>query len=137
MPAPLFAEIARTLIARLNCIENKNGEWTARHEASLRSIANTFLPSGSGFDSKPQIDLEASKADRLVINGSFHEMNDAGYYNGWTDFQVVVTPSLAFGADIKVKGRMSADLREYIGEAYQCCLTTIPEADHFRKALAG
>lgn len=137
MSAPLYAEIARTLIARLNCIENKNGEWIGRHESTLRSIANRLLPSGSGFDSKPEIDLDKSTADRLVINGSFHTMDEYGGYSGWVDFQVIVMPSLAFGADIKVKGKMTADLREYIGEVYQACLTEIPDADHFRRALAG
>lgn len=50
------------------------------------------LPHGSGIDSKWRYSLH-EKSIRLY--NAYHCMNDAGYYDGWADF-VVIVPKDAF-----------------------------------------
>ena len=46
----------------------------------------------------------------------FHHMNDGGFYDGWTEHSVVVTPSLVYGFDTRITGRDRNDIKNYIGE---------------------
>ena len=73
-------------------------------------------PSGSGFDSGTQLD-DKSTPKKLIFNTSYHHMDDAGYYIGWTDHQVIITPSFD-GMDIKVTGKNYNDIKDYIGDVF-------------------
>jgi hypothetical protein len=48
-------------------------------------------------------------------------MNGDGYYDGWTDHTVIVTPTFS-GIDITVTGRDKNDIKNYIGEVFYDCL---------------
>ena len=109
----LVTQIASLVDARQTCIERKNTEWIAKHTDRLKHF-ETLLPSGSGWDRGTTIDLVKSTPERLVLFGSFHHMNDGGYYDGWTDHEIVVTPSLQFGFTVKVTGRDRNDIKEYL-----------------------
>jgi hypothetical protein len=52
-------------------------------------------------------------------------MNENGFYTGWDDFAVIVKPSLAFGADITVRGGGDGATREYLGETFHYALTEL------------
>ena len=46
-------------------------------------------------------------------------MNDAGYYDGWISFRVVITPNLVGGYDLNVIGnfgRNYQNIKEYLEE---------------------
>lgn len=125
--AKLYQQIARIVEARLNCIERGN-DWSLKHEDTLSEI-NDLLPSGSGIDTGTKIDLDESKPNRLVFNFSYHHMNDDGMYDGWTDHQVIVTPSLSFGFDLRISGRNRNDVKDYLHEVYQSALSEIVDFD--------
>jgi len=125
---PRYQRIARTLIALSNCRgrlqrrptgapnARRAKAWIERHTERLESTA---LPSGSGLDLGPRIDIERSRPDRIVItNCDYHHMNEHGYYTRWTKHEVIITPSLAFGFDIRVTGRDYKDIKEYIAETF-------------------
>ena len=81
------------------------------------------LPSGSGWDCGTKLDYEKSNPDKLVFYGSYHHMNENGMYDGWTEHTIIVTPSLAFGFDVKITGRDRNDIKDYLGEMFQHALS--------------
>ena len=91
----LYVQFASLVGARLNCIAKNNGEWKARHEETIEHLVKTYLPSGSGWDLGTKIDLDKSSADKLVFYGSFHHMNEAGMYDGYSEHTITLSPSLA------------------------------------------
>jgi hypothetical protein len=133
----LYSEMAKSVQARLNCETNEKGntnEWHARHEDALDMMAD-MLPSGSGFDSGTKIDLERSHGGKLVLTTSYHHINENGYYCGWTEHTVTVTPSFG-GFNIRVSGRNRNDIKDYISDTFCHALTReLTETDH--KALYG
>lgn len=125
---PLYVRMARALGAYKRCIADKNAEWIGRWEDVLnRSVG--MLPSGSGIDNGVQLDLQQSTPDKLILLFSFHHMNDAGMYDGWTDHRVIVTPSLEFGISLKITGR-DRNIKEYLYEEFELALKQeVPEFD--------
>ena len=117
MKEPIYTTLARLVNAYQTCKRTGN-EHADMHEERILSIVKEHLPSGSGFDNGTKIDLDASKDDKLVLQANFHHMNEHGYYDGWTEHQVIVTPSLAFGLAIKVTGRNKRDIKDYISDTY-------------------
>ena len=80
----------------------------------LLSKLSQSLPSGSGLDRNPRLYIDQSREDRLIFQADFHHMNDVGFYDGWTNHNVIVTPSLAFGFNIRVTGRNRNDIKDHI-----------------------
>lgn len=117
MKTPFYQAIARTIQAISNCEKSGNIEWQKKNHATLKTY-NDLLPTGAGFDSGCKIDLDASTAEKIVITCNFHYMNNAGYYDGWKNHSVVITSSLAFGFNLKVMGRNTKDLKEYISDTF-------------------
>ncbi len=128
MTTKLYQQIARTIEARLNCIKSGN-DWQLRHEETLEAF-NDLLPSGSGIDSGTKIDIDASKPDKLVFNFSYHHMNDGGMYDGWTDHQLIVTPSLSFGFACRITGPNRNDVKDYLHEVYSSAMSEIVDFDN-------
>jgi hypothetical protein len=63
-----------------------------------------------------------STPEKLVFNTAFHHMDEAGGYDGWTEHQVIVTPSLEMGYSIRVTGRDKEEIKEYIAEMFSAAL---------------
>lgn len=116
MKRPLYQVIAQTLQAYQNCVASGNTDWEDRHDQLLEAIERDLLPSGSGVDSGTTIDRVWSKPDRLILQTSFHHMTDHGYYDGWTEHRVAITPSLAHGIEVKIGGRDRNDIKNYLGD---------------------
>lgn len=86
-----------------------------------------LLPSGSGFDSGTQIN-DATRPDRLVLDTAFHHLSEHGYYTGWTEHSVIVTPSLVSGFDLRITGRNRNNIKDYIAEEFDYALRQdVPE----------
>lgn len=130
MNRKLYEVLASAVQARLNCIASNNTDWRDRHEDRIESLVKMKMPSGSGFDSGTTIDLDKSTGNRLVFFTSFHHMNDAGMYDGWTEHTVTVTPSFVGGFDLHVTGRNRNDIKDYIGETFSHALSLVVEEDH-------
>lgn len=90
--------LAQTLAAAIQAWKNTqtsdrlNPVWESVWDDVIDSVTQE-LPQGSGFDSYPVVDRERSTGDKLVINGSYHSMDEHGGYNGWCDYTVFVRPA--------------------------------------------
>jgi len=102
----LYVEIHRSLVAYKNShcfLHSVNEEWKAKHLERLE-VLEDMLPSGSGFDSGCKINVEASSKDKIVFSFEYHHMNEDGYYVGWTNYIVTVTPAFEeFDIDIQLR----------------------------------
>lgn len=117
----LYSELAQLIQARLTCKEALNDIWFAKHEGRIEELVSENMPSGSGFDAGTKIDFEASHGAKLVFTTSFHHMNEVGYYDGWTEHTVTVTPSFT-GFNLRISGRNRNDIKEYIGDVFHTAL---------------
>lgn len=122
-----YTAIARALGSLKRCEAQGNTEWAAKHADALKALCEA-LPSGSGFDAGSELDLEASTSDKLVFNTSYHHMDDGGYYDGWTEHTVVLTPAFELGYHIKVTGQSRNEIKDYIAETFSYVLgDLVPE----------
>lgn len=88
-------------------------------EEVLECIEEDFLPYGSGFDAGCKISLEDSSHDKIVITSAYHKLNEYGYYEGWIDLIVTVTPSLILDFVLTIDGEGIDDLdREYLQDEF-------------------
>jgi hypothetical protein len=81
-----------------------------------------MLPSGSGIDCGTELDRAACKPGKLVFTFSYHHMNEAGMYDGWTEHTLIVTPSFD-GIDLRITGRDRNQVKEYLYDIYHNDLT--------------
>lgn len=111
----LYQAIARTL-----AWDPPTEELQITRMERLSNLAKA-LPSGSGWDCGTRIDGD-STPDRPVLFGHFHHMDSNGSYRGWTDHAVIVTPSLAFGIEVKITGRDRNGIKDYLAELFHDAL---------------
>ena len=111
-----YSRVSNLLVARNNCLSTNN-EFARSHEERLEQLVKQYLPRGSGFDSGTKFVWEESNRNKLVFATAFHHMNEGGYYDGWTEHKVIITPDLLFGYNIKITGKNRNDIKEYM---YQC-----------------
>jgi hypothetical protein len=50
-------------------------------------------------------------------------MNENGYYMDWTEYRVIVKPSLAFGFTVRITGRDYNGFKEYAYELFNEALS--------------
>jgi hypothetical protein len=134
MKTTVAKQIASLLEARKNCEQSNNQEWFGKHAQAIQDIAANFMPSGAGWDMGTKIDLDASQADKLVFYGSYHHMDDAGYYDGWTEHTIVVTPSLLSNINLRISGRNRNDIKEYLHETFYYAL--MEEVDFHARSVS-
>lgn len=99
----LYQKIARTCQAMLNSDANGNDTWSSRHTSTLEEIQREHFPHGSGLDGEVYIDMGRTGPQKLIITFEYHFMDDHGYYDGWAAFDLIVTPDLGHGFDLKIK----------------------------------
>lgn len=116
------AELSKYIAAWHNCRKENNpfeGYW---HESIEAICAN--LPSGSGIDNGMKFNFEKSGENKLVFDFSFHHMNENGYYDGWTEHVLTVTPHFSYGFDLKISGRDKNEVKDYLYQLFQEVFTT-------------
>ena len=122
-----YQVIATAVQARINCMKDDNQdanriEWTERWTDVIeRETAQ--LPSGSGIDSAPKFDFDASTPEKLVFTFGYHHMNENGMYDGWTEHSLIVTPSLQFGFHLRITGKDRKQIKDYLYEIFQSALS--------------
>ena len=119
----VIQELAQIVQARKNCQNANpvNTEWFDKWTARINDLVDR-LPTGSGWDNGTKIDLDASHAEKIVLYGGWHHMNDNGFYDGWTEHTITVTPSFA-GVNLRISGRNRNDIKEYLYEMFEYALT--------------
>jgi hypothetical protein len=115
---PLYSAIASLLATIERCDADGNTEWRDHHRNTLDAMLKEHLPSGSGLDAGVKLAKDECKSNKLVFNTSFHHMNEHGVYAGWTDHQVVVTPSLEYGAVLKISGIDRNGIKDYLADLF-------------------
>ncbi len=120
----VYQEIASAVSARLNCIASNNIEWQHKHEEKILNLVKNYMPSGSGVDNGTRIDFSNINPKRIVFYADFHHMNDNGYYSGWTEHTIIVTPSFD-GFDLRITGRDRNDIKEYLGDLFHHALNEV------------
>jgi hypothetical protein len=125
-PQPLYQAIARQLATIERCkspsANDSQRSCIDMHEERLDAMLKP-LPSGSGIDAGTKLLAHECKSNKLVFQADFHHMNDVGMYDGWTEHKVIVTPSLEWGAVIKITGRNRNDIKTYLHDVYHHALT--------------
>ena len=91
---------------------------------ALRHIERNILPSGSGFDAGTKVLIDECKENKIVLGTDFHHMSEVGYYDGWTDHKIVITPCLRFGFDMRISGRDKRNIKEYIADVFHDVLNS-------------
>src|SRR5271166_4047612 len=115
--------IAQTFEARDRCIKDTNrADWIDIHTATIRNVVEEAFPSGSSIDDGVVFDFDASKLNKLVFTLGFHHMDDNGYYDGWTDHSLIVTPSLSSNYSIRLTGENYRDIKDYLYELLSSAL---------------
>ena len=123
-PRPLYAVLASLMQARQNCQERENHKWFDKHTDRIEELVSEHRPSGGGFDSGTTLDIDRSSSETLIFTTSFHHMSESGMYDGWTNHQVIVTPSLAFGFSLRITNRDQNGIKEYIRDTFRMDLET-------------
>ena len=123
MEQKLYQTLATSFTAYQNCIQSNNEYWRDHWKDQINGLCDRLLPHGSGFDSGSTFDFDRSRENRLVLYTSFHHMDENGYYCGWSDHDVIVTPNLLqHGFDLRVTGRNVRDIKDYIFECFDIAL---------------
>jgi len=129
MQNTIISTLSTAIAARKNCAGSNNGtfnsdgkqEWFEKWTERIKELVD-MLPSGSGIDNGTEIDLNASHADKIVLYTAFHHMNDGGYYDGWTEHTITVTPAFS-GISLRISGRDRNQIKDYLYETYDYALT--------------
>ena len=132
MKTTFIQAIASTLEAIENCKRANNTGWESRHGETLDKLSEC-LPHGSGIDGRCHIDTTRSQSDRVVIVTEFHHMNDGGFYDGWTEHTLVITPAFR-GIDIRITGRDRNRIKDYLHEVFYFALMS--EIDVYAIAMS-
>ena len=117
----LASWIAKTSEWAERAENNPNAQWGDIARTRLDQLVN-MLPSGSGIDSGTK--LISASASRIVLECSFHHMNENGYYDGWTEHRITVRPTFD-SLDIHISGRNRNDIKEYLHEVYALALSEL------------
>jgi hypothetical protein len=121
----LYSELASTVDACKTCSKDlpRMAEWYGKHKENILALVHEHMPSGSGFDCGTELAFDESHGEKLVFTTSFHHMNDTGYYDGWTEHTIVVTPSFS-GFNLRISGRDRNDIKDYIHDVFSQALKT-------------
>ena len=126
MKRELYKHLAGCVQAIRNCQESSNTEWAIKHNDTLKSLVNAYMPLGSGIDSGVSINLINSHPDKLVFTFEYHHMRD-GYYTHWSSHTLTVTPSLVNDIDLKITkdGERDDFFMDYLYDTFQYALTSV------------
>ena len=119
----MYRELAQAIDARRRCLEANpiNQFGLDIHNATIKTCVD-HLPDGSGWNSGTKLDLDASHASKLVLYGSFHHMDENGYYDGWTEHTITVKPSLTSDFDLRISGSNRNDIKDYLYQTFDYAL---------------
>ena len=121
-----YQRIAQIFNAYNNCIKLENfsthkqvkKEWENKHANNLEEMVKNYLPYGSGFDNGTKFNWDESKDNKLVFDTAFHHMNEGGYYDGWTEHKVIITPDLMNDFNVEITGNNRNQIKEYIHSCF-------------------
>lgn len=108
--------IAKAVGCLQRCQANNNQEWATKHANALLELMAS-APHGSGIDRGTRLSTEAN-SEHLQFEVAYHHMNDGGYYDGWTEHVLHVTPSFEHGFICRFTGSNRNDIKSYLSDVY-------------------
>lgn len=128
MKKPLYLAIAGLMEQKHN-LENQHALGNAGRrveilnhvDGELNRLVREHLPSGSGFDNGTRLIRDVYTPAQLWFKTDFHHMSEHGYYDGWSEHTVIVTPAWG-GFDLRVTGRDRNNIKDYIAEVFHLVL---------------
>lgn len=95
-------------------IKQVKEDFRQPHEDLLSELLD-LLPHGSGIDAGIKLNEDETKEDKIVFD--FH-MDENGYYDGWTEHKLIITPSLTDTFDYKITGRNRNQIKDYLYDLF-------------------
>ncbi len=89
------------------------------------------LPYGSGFDAKWNHD-HTFKNGKLLITSGYHNMNEHGYYDGWTNLRLTINLDDLLGFRLQLSGKKRYTQRhdrDYLEETIHYTLSQLLDLD--------
>lgn len=102
---------------------NERAQANRDNARDILEAIEHWLPSGSGVDNGSTIDRDASTPVKIVIQTAYHHMNENGYYDGWTEHKITVTPTFS-SFDIRVSGSNRNEIKDYLADCFMSALST-------------
>ena len=119
---PLYEALSIAIQARTNSQASGNTEWFAKWTARIKELADLLpLPMMCGA----HLDVEASHAEKIVIQTSHHHMDENGFWDGWTEHTIVATPSFWNHVNLRISGHDRNDIKEDLHETFHSALTEL------------
>ena len=103
-----------------------NDEYMGECEDRIYKLEQ-LLPSGSGIDAGCKIDVEKSSSDKVIITFGYHFLNDAGYYDGWGEYKLIIKPNLSNDFDLRIVGKDRRFIKDYLYDLFDTELRQIME----------
>lgn len=112
-----IANLAVRLKAYKNCVKANKEDWQEIHKSQICEMLEN-LPSGSGLDNGVKFDWDNSNDTKLIFKFSYHHLNEDGYYDGWTDHVLTLTPTFVHGFDLKISGKDKNNTKDYLYDLF-------------------
>lgn len=106
----------------INAIKTCKPDWADKHNSTIDEMEK-LLPHGSGIDGICEIDRTNSTKDKIIVNFEYHHMDDGGFYDGWTDHKLILTPSFIGGYDMRITGRDRNQIKDYLYDLFSSIFT--------------
>ena len=120
MKTKLISRIYRSLQAMDNCLNDNKPGWAKNHSYFLDDLEKNYLPHGSGIDSGCKID-RTFKEDQITIFVDFHNMDENGYYCGWSNFKLICKPEFD-GISMRITGKDKFFVKDYLYDLFDTVL---------------
>ncbi len=118
----VYKELSSSIATRLRCITRRNFDpansetYVINHTKKIEKIIREYLPHGCGINDGYDFDYDHSTGEKLVINSSYHCIDNNGFYVMKIPFTIIVTPSLLFDFKLKISGTFGKkkNTKEYL-----------------------
>ena len=74
------------------------------------------------YDAGCHINLPRSNENKIVIDFSYHFMDTNGFYAGWEDYTLYITPDLSNDFILRITGKDRNDIKEYLYQTFNYAL---------------
>lgn len=116
----IYEYIAQKVMIAIS--DRVNHEIRLKNKIEIETWIRNQAPSGSGIDNGTKINWSksrfSSRDERIVLDCSFHHMDEHGYYDGWTYHEIWIRPSLISGICIDVKGINKNEIKDFLGDLF-------------------
>ena len=89
---------------------------------SANDLVYKEFPDGSGYDNGTKIAWDKCRLNKIVLRTGFHHMDQHGFYCGWTNHDIIITPNFCWGYNMRITGPNKMDIKSYISDTFDFIL---------------